>query len=56
MGDDQAAIVDYNKAIQIDSGNALIYLNRSVSHRILGNLEQADADKTEACSLDSKAC
>ena len=38
---------------QLNPDDAWAYLMRSLSHRSLGNITQADADKAKACSFDS---
>jgi len=50
------AIDDHTNAIQLDPGYANAYNNRSIAYRALGQPTLADADKTMACSLDSKYC
>ena len=52
----QLAIADFTKAIQLDLGFAMAYNNRGIVYQNLGQYTLADADKTKACSLDSKYC
>ena len=57
IGQYQNAIADYNKVIQLNPDYvAFGYANRGISYRNLGNITQADADKSKACSFDSKYC
>ena len=57
LGQHQNSINDYTKAIQIGGSNdAVAYNNRSNRYLALGQSTLADADKTMACSLDSKYC
>jgi tetratricopeptide (TPR) repeat protein len=50
------AINDYTKAIQIDRDHAKAYYNRGNSYRNLGQVQAAAADRGKACSLDSQHC
>ena len=56
LGQDQNAINDYTKAIQLDPDYAKAYYNRGTSYAKLGQYTLANADGTMACSLDSKYC
>ena len=52
----QKAIDDTTKAIRIDPQNAKAYNNRGIGYRNLREYALADADKSMACSLDTKYC
>ena len=54
LGQHQNAINNYTKVIQLDPEYANAYNNRGIAYRALGQPALADADKTMACSLDSK--
>ena len=56
LGEYENDIQEYDKVIQLDPNYALSYANRGVGYRNLGQTANADADKTMACSLDSKYC
>lgn len=46
------AIKDYNKAIEIDPGNAVAYINRGFAYRNKGQYDQAIKDYTKAIEID----
>lgn len=47
-----ASLADYNKAIELDPGNARAYFNRGIANWSIGRAEPAKADFLEALSLD----
>jgi len=47
-GDDNRAIADYNKAIEIQPNYGMAYYHRSVAERRLGRSLQADSDRETA--------
>jgi tetratricopeptide (TPR) repeat protein len=54
LGEYQAAIDDYTELIQ--GGGKGYYNNRAAAYRALGQISQADADQSKACSFNSKYC
>jgi tetratricopeptide (TPR) repeat protein len=53
-GDSDAALADYSKAIELDSGYTFAYNNRGVVYTEQGNLKAALADFSKAIELDPK--
>ncbi|MFL5657090.1 MAG: tetratricopeptide repeat protein, partial [Ktedonobacteraceae bacterium] len=49
----QRAIEDYNRAIELDSNNAIVYFNRGLAYLYLKNGHQAKADFDHCYELDS---
>lgn len=49
----EKALVDFDRAIEIDPGVALVYANRAEAHRMLGHYDQVIADTTKAIRLDA---
>ena len=47
------AILDYDKAIQLDPDYALAYYSRGLSYFKLGQYTKGEADYARACSMDS---
>ena len=59
LGEYQNAIDDYTKAIRLtpDSASAAAtHVFRGAAYSMLGQYAAAEADKAEACSLDSEYC
>jgi tetratricopeptide (TPR) repeat protein len=52
LGEFDRAMVDYDRAIELDPQNAVAYRNRAVAHCRQGDLEQALADFDRAIELD----
>jgi len=52
MADYGRALLDYNKAIALDSTYADAYLNRGYAYSIIGNVERALRDIGRAAQLD----
>ena len=48
----EAALADYNRALQLDPEYALAYYGRALVHEALGNQEQAFADYDQAIQLE----
>jgi len=53
-GNEDRAIVDYSKAIELDPKYADAYYNRGIAYKRKGNLDQAIADYSKAIELDPK--
>jgi tetratricopeptide (TPR) repeat protein len=53
LGQNQAAIFDYNRAIDINPNLAILYLNRGFAKYKLGNKREAISDFDRAISLKS---
>ncbi len=51
LGNAKEAILDYTRAIQLDSNNAIAYYGRSIVYEAMGNYQQANADKEKAKEL-----
>ncbi len=51
MGQQDAAIADYTKAIALDASDALTFLRRGISFQKKGDNEKALADYSEAIKL-----
>ncbi|MDD5109474.1 MAG: tetratricopeptide repeat protein [Candidatus Omnitrophica bacterium] len=51
-GDFGQAIVNYNKAIEIDSNYALAYNNRGIAYQLQGNSQQAILDYNKVIEMD----
>jgi tetratricopeptide (TPR) repeat protein len=52
MGDDEQALVDYDRAIALDPGHAFAYNNRGNARSAQGDLEGAIADYDRAIDID----
>jgi tetratricopeptide (TPR) repeat protein len=52
MGSAEAALADYDRAIELNPEFAAAYLNRGAAHYHLGEIEEAVADYTRAVELD----
>jgi len=52
----EAAILDFDQAIQLDPRNATFHGWRASAHRKLGDMEEARSDEAKACSLDKNHC
>ncbi len=52
----QQAIQDFDKALRLDTGNAIAYANRGIAYGRMGLDAKADADKAMACWLDQQYC
>lgn len=55
MGDDEAAMADYNRGIEVDDSYAYIYLMRGEQYLKYGNTELARADFERVLELDTEA-
>ena len=55
MGDDEAAMADYNRGIEVDDSYAYIYLMRGEQYLKYGNTELARADFERVLGLDTEA-
>ena len=53
-GDEDRAIADYGKAIEINPRYANAYNNRSIAYRAKGDNEHAGADYSKAIEIDPK--
>jgi len=51
--DSRGAAADFTRAIELDPGNAPLYVLRGMSYRNLGDRQAAEADFKRAVSLDS---
>jgi tetratricopeptide (TPR) repeat protein len=51
LGNSDRAISDYNKAIKLDSEDAVVYYNRGLAYADLGDYDPAIADYSEAIEL-----
>ena len=51
LGNEQEAILDYTRAIQLDPDNAMAYYGRALCYASIGNYQQANADKAKAKAL-----
>ena len=56
LGEYENAIQEFDKVIQLDPGNVLVYNDRGYAYGQLGQDAKADADKAKACSLDKQWC
>lgn len=52
QGDNEGAIADYTRAIELDPGNSRAWNNRGLAHANLAQTEQALADYTKAIEFD----
>jgi len=52
MGDENRAITDYTRAIELDPRNVLAYNNRGNAYLPLGKLEEAIRDYNRAIEID----
>lgn len=53
MGKDEAAIADFDRALELGSSLPCIYNDRGLAYRALGNMAQAVIDLTAAIERDS---
>ncbi len=51
--DSNASLSDFNKAIELDSNNAVVYIDRGAAKAQLGKLKEAISDFNKAIALDS---
>ncbi len=56
MGDLQGALIDFNKAIQIDPNDKVYYLNRGIVYSLLNNYSKTLEDYNKAIEIDSNYC
>jgi tetratricopeptide (TPR) repeat protein len=54
LGQNQRAVQDFDKAIEINPNDAMIYHFRSIAYLNLNQAANAVADKATACSLDNE--
>ena len=54
LGQDDKAVADYSKAIELDPSNVYAWHNRGMIHATLGQVDEAVADYTKAIELDPK--
>ncbi len=55
LGGDEKALVDYDRAIELDPRLAVAYFNRGLTHIKLGHMERALEDQKMAARLGWKA-
>ncbi len=56
MGDIKGALIDFNKAIQINPDDKMYYLNRGIVHSMLKNNTKSLEDYNRALELDKNLC
>ncbi len=54
LGEEEKAIGDYNKAIELNPEYALAYYNRGICYKKLGETKKAEKDFQKAAELDLK--
>jgi tetratricopeptide (TPR) repeat protein len=52
LGDYVAAVADYSRALEVESGNSFAYYNRGITRDRMGDFNGAVADFSAAITLD----